>query len=265
MMGSLTVTLIPKMKNKVILILAIFIGCIVMTACMSEKKKLPDCHRIVVKSTIRTSYVCRQDTNDLVIFLPTYKRMDLVCGKRPSIDDTTIVFCAEAAFTGECLDSFIHRNIAGNHVSGGVYYNGYKAKTNTGAFVWYNGKWKFLYKNYAKDMKAAEKYGGMGFGQNMVVYNGQALPLFRKDRPENIYRVLCELNGKLCVVESKNCLAYSEFVKLLIGLNVKNALYLDMGGGWNYSWYRDSAGAVHEIHPQTNGSRYQTNWIVFKN
>lgn len=114
-------------------------------------------------------------------------------------------------------------------------------------------------------MKEAEIYGGMGFGQNMVVYNGQALPLFRKDRPENIYRVLCELNGMLCVVESKNSLAYSEFVKLLIGLNVKNALYLDMGGGRNYSWYRDSAGAVHEIHPQTYGSRYQTNWIVFKN
>ena len=265
MMGSLTVTLIRKMKNNTSLILTIFIGSIVMFSCSLENRKTSVCSKTFNKSTASVSFVCRHDTNDLVVFMPTYKRVDLVCGERPSIDDTTIVFCAEAAFTGECLDSFIHRNIAGNHVSGGVYYNGYKAKANTGAFVWYNGKWKFLYKNYAKDLKEAEKYGGMGFCQNLVVYNGQALPLFRKDKPKNIYRVLCELNGKLCVVESKYSLAYSEFVKLLIGLNVKNALYLDMGGGWNYSWCRDSVGAVHEIHPQTYGSRYQTNWIVFKN
>ena len=71
MMGSLTVTLIRKMKNRAILVLAISIGSIVMVACMSERKKLPDCHKIVAKNTIRTSYVCRQDTNDLVIFLPT--------------------------------------------------------------------------------------------------------------------------------------------------------------------------------------------------
>lgn len=45
---------------------------------------------------------------------------------------------------------------------------------------------------------------------------------------------------------------------------MKNALYLDMGGGWNYSWYRDSVGKAHDIHPQTYGSIYQTNWIVFK-
>ena len=40
---------------------------------------------------------------------------------------------------------------------------------------------------------------------------------------------------------------------------MKNALYLDMGGGWNYS-----VGKAHDIHPQTYGSIYQTNWIVFK-
>lgn len=235
-----------------------------MSSCSLEKKKKQTCHATAERSTERESFVCRQDTNDLVIFLPTCKKVDLVCGERPSVDDTTIVFCAEAAFTGECLDSFIHQNIAGNHVSGGVYYKGYKAKTNTGAFVWYNGKWKFLYKNYAKELKEAEKYGGMGFGQNMVVYNGKALPRFRKDKPKNIYRVLCELNGRLCVVESKSSLAYSEFVELLMRLKVRNALYLDMGGGWNYSWYRDSVGKVHDIHPQTYGSIYQTNWIVFK-
>ena len=54
------------------------------------------------------------------------------------------------------------------------------------------------------------------------------------------------------------------FYEQLVKLKVKNALYLDMGEGWNYSWYRDKFGDVHEIHPQIAGSEYQTNWIVFK-
>lgn len=98
----------------------------------------------------------------------------------------------------------------------------------------------------------------------MIIYNGRVMPRFRKDKPLNIYRALCELDGKLCIVEAKQALAYSEFVEKLANLKVKYALYLDMGSGWNYSWYRDSVGIVHEIHPIKPWSKYQTNWIVFK-
>ena len=37
---------------------------------------------------------------------------------------------------------------------------------------------------------------------------------------------------------------------------------LDMGRGWNHSWYRDNKGTVVEIHPKTHS--YTTNWLVFK-
>lgn len=210
------------------------------------------------------AFVSRKDSAGLLIFTPTYNAMDLVCGKRPGVEDSSVVYCAEAAFTGECLDSFQHRNVAGNHVANGVYHRGYAARTNTGAFVWYRGKWKFLYDNYAGELREAANNGGMGFGQNMVIFNGKTLPRFRKDKPTNIYRALCEWNGKLCVVEAKQSLPYSEFVAMLEKLQVRNALYLDMGSGWNYSWYRDSEGHLHEIHPQKPWSKYQTNWIVFK-
>ena len=149
-------------------------------------------------------------------------------------------------------------------MSGGIFYRGYVAKTNTGAFVWYQGKWKFLYNSYASELRKAEKHRGMGFGQNMIIYNGRVMPRFRKDKPSNIYRALCELDGRLCIVEAKQALAYSEFVEKLANLKVKYALYLDMGLGWNYSWYRDSVGTVHEIHPIKPWPKYQTNWIVFK-
>lgn len=228
------------------------------------EKNLEDSLGVPVVKTKVEAFATRKNFGELTVFVPTCKSIDLVCGKRPNVGDSSVIYCAEAAFTGECLDSFRHFNIAGNHVSGGFYYKGYKAKANTGAFVWYQGKWKFVYGNYAKELKVAASHGGMGFGQNMVIYQGCALPRFRKDKPQNIYRALCEWEGKLCIVESRHELAYSEFVALLQKLKAKNALYLDMGPGWNYSWYRDSIGMVHEIHPRKPWSKYQTNWIVFK-
>ena len=45
-------------------------------------------------------------------------------------------------------------------------------------------------------------------------------------------------------------------------LGVTHALYLDMGNGWNHSWYRSNDGDVIEIHPKTHS--FATNWIVFK-
>ena len=47
---------------------------------------------------------------------------------------------------------------------------------------------------------------------------------------------------------------------------VTHALYLDMGSGWNYAWYRDKDGSVKEIFPESKISpcyKYRTNWIAF--
>ena len=44
-------------------------------------------------------------------------------------------------------------------------------------------------------------------------------------------------------------------------LGVKNAMYCDMGTGWNYSWYRKDDGTVKELFNVPG--RYTTNWVVF--
>ena len=252
---------------KYVKVLLVCLGLVAMFSCNHKEKvhapKKVSNGYLVRHNNKAACFVSRKDTGDFIVYTPIYKSVRLICGKRPKLDDALVVYCAEAAFTGECLDTFVHDNIAGDHVADGIYYRGYKAKTNTGAFIWYQGKWKFAYDNYAKELRFAASHGGMGFGQNMVIYQGCALPLFRKDNPQNIYRVLCEWEGKLCVVEAKHELAYSEFVTLLQKLKIKYALYLDMGPGWNYSWYRDSSGTIHEIHPLKPWSKYQTNWIVF--
>ena len=79
-----------------------------------------------------------ETTTDLIIYYPQYSNIDLVCGQMPQKSESDVLFCCEAAFTGELLKEFKHSNIAGHHVSGGMFYRGYKCKPNTGGFVFYN-------------------------------------------------------------------------------------------------------------------------------
>ena len=58
----------------------------------------------------------------------------------PTKSDTTVILVAEAAYTGVLLSDFKHRNVAGDHVSGGILYKGYSCSRNTGAFVWEVGR-----------------------------------------------------------------------------------------------------------------------------
>jgi hypothetical protein len=206
------------------------------------------------------SYVQRIDTLGLIVLYPQYKSIDLVCGTIPSKKDSSVILFAEAAYTGELLKEFKHFNVAGNHVSGGKLYNGFRCKRNTGAFVYYNGSFRFCHKDYTKEMEIAAQNGGAAFVQDMIIYKGKMVEIARKDTNTNQFRALCNQNGKLCIVESASKIAFGDFKKKMMELDISDALYLDMGNGWNYAWYRD-AGKIVELHPKTHN--YCTNWITF--
>lgn len=199
---------------------------------------------------------------NLVIYYPLYDYIDHACGTMPSKKDSSVIFCCSASFTGELLKTFKHSNIAGNHVSSGVFHRGFKCKPNTGCFTFYDGRWNFYMDNRKEHIKEAAANKGMAFEQNMIIFNGKMQPSFRKLSSLNKYRALCEYNNRLCIIDSRWYVSYKTFRNSLKKLNVKNALYLDMGKGWNHSWYRDNDGKVEEIHPRTQN--YLTNWIVFK-
>lgn len=204
----------------------------------------------------------KKEKNGLIIYTPQYSRINLVCGTMPSIEADSVIFCAEAAFTGECLKEFKRSNIGGNHVSGGTFYKGVGMGRNTGAFVYYGGKYRFVYKDGINDaLKEAAANGGMGFCQEMMIHSGKRVPCKRKDSNKNEFRALCELDSVLCVIDSKGVSTFGDFIQNLLEAGVTEALYLDMGSGWNYSWYRDSTGTAHEIHKRR--IPYTTNWITF--
>lgn len=125
------------------------------------------------------------DTCGLCIYYPNYSKIDLVCGDMPSKDDKSVIMFAEAAFTGELLDEFNHKNISSSHVSSGEYYFGYLCKRNRGVFTYYNGEPNFVYQGgflkvpWPKYMEVALReaahYGGCGFAQEMMIHEGTSV------------------------------------------------------------------------------------------
>ena len=204
--------------------------------------------------------VQRVDTFGLIILYPQFSKVDLACGTMPKKTDKDVILVAEAAYTGELLKEFKHTNIAGDHVSGGVRYRGYKCKRNTGAFIYYNGTWKFYHESYSAEMDKAAANGGAAFGQEMIIHKGKLVPIKRKDVNLNQFRALCEIGGKLCVAESESVVPFGLFKQSLMEAGATEALYLDMGRGWNHAWYRNK-GEVVELHPKAHN--YCTNWITF--
>lgn len=227
----------------------------VITETGMENKPIPEIPRMEI---------VYEDSLGLNIYYPDYDRIDLVCGKMPSSGDSTVIFCCEAAFTGQLLKEFKHGNIAGDHVSGGEYFKGYTCRVNTGCFTFADGKWGFFLNDHKAELKRAAENGGMGFEQNMVIFNGIVQPFFRKAGSSFEYRTLCELDGRLCIIDSKKVVRYDEYVRALSKLGVKYALYLDMGAGWNFSYYRTNDGSLHTLHlPPAQGHDYRTNWLTF--
>lgn len=206
-------------------------------------------------------------TEHLYFYKPDSCNFDLVTGVRPDTLDENILFCAEAAFTGVIADTFYHGNIAGNHVSEGLFYKGYVCKANKGGFIFYKDKhWEFLNKEtYNKKLKDTNIV--CAYEQALLVAADTAFrPYLMKPTREETYRVLCEnKKGELMVVTSKADMPFANFVKALIKeLDVKNALYMDMGKGWNYSWYRNDDGTVTTLFPIEKWTSYQTNWLVVR-
>lgn len=198
-------------------------------------------------------------TENLVVYFPQFTYIDLVCAEMPRFSDGSVLMCLAAAFTGERTTIFSHDNIAGQHVSSGVFHKGYNCPANTGAFTYHDGMWNFLPTVRSDSVTHAADASGMAFCQVMLVYAHRSCAPHIRGR--NLFRALCEKDGKLCVAESRRQQDIGFFVQSLLHYGVKHAIYLQPGKGWNYSWYRDNAGVAHIMHPKTHD--YSTNWLTF--
>lgn len=205
------------------------------------------------------------DHGDLICLRPDMSRliMDMVCGKIPSPADTSIFLAFAGAFTGKYFDKG-HANIAGDHVAGGKRFSGYRCKRNTGAFTWSakSGP-RFFYKDYSAALDKAAKEGGMGFAQEMMIHDGANVPTTRPLGNKNVFRALClDSDNHLALYESQGIVTFGNFIDALLSQGVKEALYTDMGQGWNYCFYRmnQSDKALNYLH--STSLPYASNFIT---
>lgn len=201
------------------------------------------------------------NTGTAYVIFPEYSAVELACGQRPSKSDEGITWCSGAAFQHDISLGFSHENIDGDHAVNGTLYESPYNKDSFAAFTFAQGRFAFAFDNAAQAIREAAEAGGSGFMQFGLIRDGE--PVMTINRPRaRCYRTLAELNGHLCIIDSVNMLHFEDFMAELHRLGVENALYMDMGAGWNYSWYRNALDKVVTLFGLP--VPWSHNWIVFK-
>ena len=217
-------------------------------------------------NVISVSHI-KTDYGDLLCLEPdmTGLKMDMVCGEIPSPEDSSIILAFAGAFTGTEFDKG-HANVAGDHVAGGKRYKGYRCKRNTGAFTWSAASGpQFHYKDYSAALDKAAQEEGMGFAQEMMIHDGKAVKTTRPLQNRNVFRALCLNSGnQLALYESQGVVTFGNFIDALLSAGVKEALYTDMGEGWNYCFYRVNQSDKSPRYLHSTPMPYASNFITIK-
>ena len=214
---------------------------------------------ILSVSHIRTEYC------DLICLKPEMSglKMDMVCVEIPSPENDSIILAFAGAFTGTEFDKG-HSNVAGDHVAGGARFKGYRCKRNTGAFTWsvMSGP-QFFYKYYSAALDKAAKEGDMEFAQEMMIHKGAKVPTTRPLGNKNVFRALClDSDNHLALYESQGIVTFGNFIDALLSQGVKEALYTDMGQGWNYCFYRVNHSDKTPSYLHSTSLPYASNFIT---
>ena len=118
---------------------------------------------------------------------------------------------------------------------------------------------------YSTKLDIAAHEGGMGFSQEMMIHNGVAVPTTRPLANKNVFRALClDADGSLAFYESQGTITFGNFIDALLTQEVKEALYTDMGQGWNYCFYRNNKAETLPKYLHTQSLPYASNFITIK-
>lgn len=223
-----------------------------------------------------THYPMLVDTTaNLITYDITNCRLDLACGQMPDTTQENVILCAAAAFTGKCLDTFEHTNILGQHISQAILYNGYTEdkdgipfEQRYALFVWkgIDNQGNMLEKGFYQLpndllLEQVVEQSGMAFTQHWVIKDAQLfIPVIQPLERVEHFRSICQKDNRFFVIANIEPITYQQYLDALLAFGVENALYMDMGTGWNHSFYRDADNQLHILHPKTHS--YPTNWLV---
>lgn len=206
------------------------------------------------------SALAKNVDDGLLVVFPEFDQIQLVCGDMPSTSDRGVTLTCCAGFSEGYSPFFSHKRISHSHTSEGVFYHTSVHK-RMAVFSFYKGKYHFSRGGEA-ELKKAAKNGGMGFMQWYIIENYTQRPYCYHKSKKVCFRALCELDGKLCIIEAKDPIDYKTFVAKLMKRKVKYAMYLDTDYGWQKWWYRDKEGNVCWRH-RSDIAPFTTNYITF--
>lgn len=182
----------------------------------------------------RNVIVCENE--DFYFFFPLYNDIRFAVGSLPSKADKENIMVIPTAFIHAYELGFSHDNIEGIHADAGNLYQGGDLK-DEGAFTYANGQAELWNAEEAEAaLKAAAEQGGCGYQQFMVLEDGEITDFSIMGNV--CFRVITKWKDRICIIDAKRKISYADFCEMLKALGIKDALYCDMGTGWNFSWYR---------------------------
>ena len=105
----------------------------------------------------------------------------------------------------------------------------------------------------------------MGFAQEMMIHNGNAVKITRPLGNRKVFRALClTSDNQLALYESQGIVTFGNFIDAILSQGVKEALYTDMGQGWNYCFYRVNQSDKSPKYLYSISLPYASNFIVIK-
>lgn len=166
----------------------------------------------------------------LLIICPENLRPKLVIG-RDMLNDSTIVLATQAADirrdNGKIVGTFV---MDGEVISKGDSKAGYCSIIGDEITIGVSDATPMLEQVLMQD--------GYFFRQYPLVVGGQIVE--NKPKGESIRKALAEIDGKICVVRSKENLTFQDFSQLLVDAGVRNAVYLV--GSSSYGFYINESG-----------------------
>lgn len=166
----------------------------------------------------------------LLIIYPENLRPRLVLGS-DKLNDSTIVLATQAADVrrdnGQIAGTFV---MNGEVISKGEAKAGFCSIINEEITIGVSDATPMLEQSLMKN--------GYFFRQYPLVVGGQIVE--NKPKGKAIRKALAEIDGKLCVIMSKEKLTFHDFSKLLIDVGVRNAVYLV--GSSSYGFYINENG-----------------------
>lgn len=189
---------------------------------------------------------------ELLILFPENAKPSLHIGDVKNIDSCAVLALQAADVRRD------NGQIAGTYVLNGELISKGEAKAGFCSIV--NGELTIGVADATPMFEQALSAGGSFFRQYPLVVGGQIVE--NKPKGKAVRKALAEIDGKICVVISKNRLTFHDFSQLLTDAGVRNAIYLV--GGDSAGFYVTGDKEKFNLSRTSDKAYENVNFIVWR-